>query len=229
MQEGKQILIVMTTLKHFTTIAIMKKILNDGFRLSDGSNWEDKNDKYALTLFQKKFPNARVLCFCKSDATIHHWHYYSKHTHGQKCSCESIEEDKAGCYIGLDKEAFLNHVNSLGDKYLCKSVEYKYLNELKKMPSISLEELLFVKRKGFKVDDELRIVCKDLQNNEDAYIKDIVKYIKTIYFSKDVPFNQVQEIKKTFKDKFPHIKVRRSKLSDSKEWQMTLKEKCTNE
>ena len=205
-------------LKHFTTISSMRKILESGFRLSDGSIWEDQNDKFALDLYQKHFPYARVLCFCQTDATIYHWQYYGK-LNTEKHTCERIAEEKIGCFIGLDAEKFDKYVKSLG--YIFEPVQYMYMNELKKA-QITIDNVLLIKRKGFKVDDEKRIICNNEKNEKEVFIPNVIEFVKKIVISGAVPYSQFLEIKESIQNTYPKIEVRRSRLADSEEWRVIL-------
>lgn len=205
-------------LKHFTTVSAMRKILENGFRLSDGSRWEDQNDKFALNLYQKHFPHARVLCFCQTDATIHHWHYYGK-LNAEAQICERMKEEKIGCFIGLDAEKFDEYVKSLG--YIFEPVQYMYQSKLKDTP-ITIDNVLLIKRKGFKVDDEKRLICNNEKNEKDVFIPNIIEFTKRIVISGAVPYSQFKEIKKSIQTTYPKIEVRRCRLADSEEWRKIL-------
>ena len=125
-------------LKHFTTISSMRKILESGFRLSDGSRWEDQNDKFALDLYRKHFPYARVLCFCQTDATIYHWQYYGK-LNTEKHTCDRIAEEKIGCFIGLDAEKFgpaLSHAGGDDDPRLTRVGKFLRAHHLDELPQL---------------------------------------------------------------------------------------------
>ena len=48
MEESKK------TLKHFTNVSALKKILQTGLKFSDGKNWIDKDDRFAFEFYYKK-------------------------------------------------------------------------------------------------------------------------------------------------------------------------------
>ena len=136
---------IRTSLKHYTSIENLFKILDTGYLLlGDPEKWEDKNDFAAVRAFCRlkgEGTKARVLCFLNGEESIHHWNAFSKNGYG--------------CSISFARDKILEQTE--GDNFLPDFVEYKKVitteglnKDIKKIP--------FLKRNQYKCEKEFRVI-----------------------------------------------------------------------
>lgn len=132
-------------LNHFTSYSVLRKILENGFKFSNPSNWRDKNDAELIKLYLKieSEKSVGVACFMQEDETIYHWMAFSKR-----------KNLKDACCIEFDKEKLLDCLKP-PKNFVFQSVQYDTLAE------VSFDEpreLLFTKRWPYRNEQEFRIV-----------------------------------------------------------------------
>ena len=225
------------TLRHYTSVGWLKTILkNNRIKFSDAcskdieNRWDDHNDIFALRHYRQCYgKNPLVLCFTHS-ISIHHWEYY-----GKSWPENSSEEDKTKCCIVFDYkkiEALIEQKKRQGMDLNMTPVTYYSLKQLKNV-TIDKEQLPFVKKYGFNVDKEERLVLLVENKGRDYFLTDIVDCIAsiTLYVKQGVPNyeGQINKIKADLVQLCPvlHKHIGMSALCDSKGWQAALKKSIT--
>lgn len=220
-------------LKHYTNIGDLRLILQNGFFLSDAQSndakkWDDQNDVEMLKLFHDetaKFPY--ILCLTPT-TSIHHWSYYGQTSHQPKNKRDKYDSIK--CSIGIDYtelDKYINENCTQGEPYMeLKVVKYYSLSKLQgRHPKINVNDIPFIKKAGYSVDREVRLLLisnKQLEaTSKERHLKEILPFVSQVTFyitKKDEGINE-KEVRKYLKSLLgPNIKVMRSKISYSKEW-----------
>ncbi|MBB4123669.1 hypothetical protein [Martelella radicis] len=119
-------------------------------------------------------------------------------------------------------EAYLDsHQPEPGTKIRYSEVKYLKLAEVKELSPGCVKDLPFLKRYGFKDENEYRIVIEtDSEQQPAIFISCPHAWIDTIYLNPWLYKNQVQSLIKTIKE-IPgceRLKVKRSQLTDSATW-----------
>ena len=176
--------------------------------LLNPATWDDKNDAYFMAEY-KRLVGARTvlaLCFAECNETYHHWGVFS---HGSDGVC-----------IVFDKERILSAFE--GDALVRKgSVNYKVLNEIKKLKTLDAEELPFLKRRAYKDEKEYRVVYVNKRNAEEflPYQIDIASVAQVI-LSPWIAVTLARAIRKTLLsiDGCPSLSITKSTLTNNEQW-----------
>lgn len=196
----------MAKLNHFTKFDGLKMILENGLRFSDFSNWEDINDQKLMTLYKdaKGYKTLLAVCFCLSSETIYHWMYFD-----------------ADCCIQFNRYKLLQKVK---DIYECVygDVSYYTLPELNST-NVIVEDLPFLKRVPFRIEEEFRILYQSYESKDEYTIKDVIPLIDKITLrtktEKEFEYKK-KELEKLFPEieKDRRIVINRSTLLKNDEW-----------
>ena len=131
-------------LRRYTNLPALLRLLTDRkLTLLDPKTWDDRNDSFFMSLYKerKRLKSVLGLCFSQSPETYHHWHVFSN--------------GPAGVCIVFDREAILKALKIPG--ITTNPVSYLTLKKAKEKP-FRIEHLPFVKRYGFKPENEYRAV-----------------------------------------------------------------------
>lgn len=219
-----------TTLRHYTSVGWLKTILkNDRLKFSNAQeqsvidNWDDQNDVYVLRhYYQWYHQNPLVCCFTHSNS-IHHWEYYGK------TSPKETQEDKAKCCIVFDYAQFQSLIEKkqrAGMNLKMKPVTYYSLKSLQNT-IITKEQLPFVKKYGFNVDQEERLIwLVDESVGHDFFLTEVVECIKsvTLYTKNTTSDELIKTIKSDLIKICPKLQkhINTSALCNSPEWQKQI-------
>jgi len=183
-------------LSHYTKWAYFADWLKkEAIVLGDYAKWEDKSDVAILDAYAKRNRDVpiRVLCLLNRAGdfrdSYYHWKVYAN--------------KKDGIRIDFNKERLLK---ALGNKIICKEVEYPSARTLKKAFK-SIDDLPFVKRASYDGDKEFRLIfsgsrdtMKKGQLFEFKVRKDFFKgCIDGIRLGYSMPGEKIEEIKKILK------------------------------
>ncbi|MFL9899643.1 DUF2971 domain-containing protein [Paraburkholderia fungorum] len=145
----------MHSLRRYTNIPSLLHILQSRqITLLDPGKWDDSNDSDGMEVYrqQKKLQSVLALCFTETDETYHHWHVFA--------------EGAGGACIVFDKDKLLDAFNASGVSH--SSVKYKKLEALKEQV-LSLDEMPFTKRWGFRHEKEFRAIYESQTNKLSSY------------------------------------------------------------
>ncbi len=181
--------------------------------LMNPSSWDDQNDSFYLQQYKAKKGAKAVsaLCFARGAETYHHWSIFSGGTDGV---CISFNRNKL--------------VNSLfpRDNIRCESVRYKNFSDMEK-DETCVDDLPFIKRKGYAAEKEFRILHTDLldESNYPQFTFDL-NAITRITVSPWLVKDYYPEVKAVIKNtNIPsNIPIYRSTLIGNQTWQRFARE-----
>jgi len=176
--------------------------------LSPGT-WDDRNDAYFMAEYKrrKNLKSLFALCFANCAETYHHWRVFS---HGSD-----------GVRIEFDKELLMKAF--IGDNHIiARDVRYKKLDELKVDTRFAINDLPFLKRQGFRDENEFRVIYQNesrvLFTKSFAFDLTSIRRItlspwivKSLSDSVIATLRQIKGCER--------LKISRSTLVDSEQWQ----------
>ena len=196
------------SLRRYTNLPATLHILQDrSLTLLSPSSWDDRNDAYYLTEYQRRIDARSVLalCFAEAPETYHHWRVFSPGS-GGVC----LEFDK-----GMLEKCVQND-----DRFSCSSVEYKTINVAVEK-GFGTEQLPFVKRFSYTDEKEFRILFVDrTESKKLERLKISLNAIRRITLSPWMPESVADAVKSTLKSikGCKNLKVYRSTLVDNERW-----------
>jgi hypothetical protein len=134
-----------TYLRRYTDLpALLHMLAAKHLTLLDPKTWDDRNDSFFMSLYKerKELKTVLALCFSQTAETYHHWRVFSN--------------GPAGVCIVFDREVLLDSIQKVAG-VTTGSIRYLTLNEAK-ASNMKIDRLPFVKRYGFKPENEFRIV-----------------------------------------------------------------------
>ncbi|MCL2260154.1 MAG: hypothetical protein FWC15_02230 [Fibromonadales bacterium] len=188
-----------TSLRHYTSIESICKILDNGFLLlSDPEKWEDKNDTAALLAFGKlkgENVNVRALCLLDGKESIYHWERYAA---------------EGGCII-FDKEAIIKNAET--QKLLHDSVVYK---DTINTGDLNLENKIpFLKRSQYQCEGEYRIIWHGKGFAEQIHFEK--EAVKCIRLSPKIDDAKRAKLKSELEKKYK-VRVEFSRVLEAEDW-----------
>lgn len=145
---------VPTYLRRYTDLPALLRLLTDKqLTLLDPKTWDDRNDSFFMSLYKErqKLKTVLALCFSQSPETYHHWRVFSS--------------GPAGVCIVFDREALIKAMKKVPD---IKADSVAYFT-LKKANGFRVDRLPFVKRYGFKPENEFRAIYTSLEEEKLAF------------------------------------------------------------
>jgi len=147
------------------------------------------------------------LCFAQASEKYHHWHVFA--------------QGPTGVCISFIRDNFIENLTSIpGIKH--RSVTYKMLKDYQNnIDNINIDDLPFIKRHGFRDEDEFRVIYEDI--NHQCETKDIFMPLTTIdriEFNPWIPSSLYESTKDVLHsiEGVEGIKMSRSGLLDNKQW-----------
>lgn len=198
------------TLRRYTDLpALLHLLQHRCITLLDPSTWDDTNDSYYLLKYKEKRNLKSVLALCMTEAeeTYHHWRVFS---HGTTGVC--IDFHRAELISTLENEAGVT----------VRPVEYRNIRvDGRQVAAPRIEDLPFLKRKGFVAEREIRAVYESAcEEREYKEIKLELSLIRRITLSPWLNKQLTTATKETITD-IPgcfDLDVRRSTLVGNAEW-----------
>jgi len=196
-------------IRRYTSIAATIDILRrKELPLLDPQSWDDRNDRYFMSLYKENQGIAGLygLCAATCSETYHHWRVFTAAADG---ACIEI------------KRVPLETVLTALPGVRFGEIDYLLLDQVEKLGSADRASLPFVKRAGFKPEDEYRIIAetKDAQTPALA-IEFPVRLINKIYLNPWLPASIAESLTETIRS-IPgceRISVTRSYLIDNGRW-----------
>lgn len=164
-------------LRRYTSIAAAIDILARGeLPLLNPETWDDRNDRRFMEAYRKaKKPTGSLygLCAAGCAETYHHWRVFTSAADG---ACIEIRR--------APMEAALRGMPEVRFGFM----EYLKLDEVDGLSPLDLERLPFVKRHGFKPENEYRIILEsDLPQTSALSIEFPRDWIGRIYLNPWLP------------------------------------------
>lgn len=199
--------LVRKRLKRFTTIGSAIDLLrNKRIAFLDPEKWDDRNDAEFMRLYKgkAKCESLKALCCTQSPETYHHWKVFTHSTDG--------------CFIEFEKKPLIDSVRT-DERYRASGMEYIGLDEIE-LCDYQYTSLPFLKRAGFKPEEEFRIIYTG-ECDEEVHFMDIdLGWINRIVLNPWLPPSIAASIKDTFWEISgkTDLKITASKLTNSQTW-----------
>lgn len=198
---------VPTYLRRYTDLPALLRVLTDKqLTLLDPKTWDDRNDSYFMSLYKekKKLKTVLGLCFSQSPETYHHWRVFSN--------------GPAGVCIVFDRQAILKAMDVPGIS--TSTVNYLTLPKAKSK-TLTVDELPFVKRYGFKPENEFRAMYTS--NRVEKFSVDVPITIDCVRSISLSPWMHASLSKATISairkiDDCERLKISRSTLISNEQW-----------
>jgi hypothetical protein len=195
-------------LRRYTDLSsVIYTLTNKAVTLINPRSWEDTNDSYYLTLYEraKGFSTLLALCFTESSERLHYWRVFAP--------------GPSGVCIEFDRQALIDHATEI-DGVRSGNVTYRTLQEMRdSLPTV--DELPFVKRYGFEHESEFRFIyASETEEKESLDIDIPLSCITKLTFSPWIHPNVYDSVKTTLKDlpSCSRIRIARSTLIGNEEW-----------
>ena len=196
-------------LRRYTSIAAVIDILRrKELPLLDPQSWDDRNDRHFMALYKesKKLGGLYGLCAATCTETYHHWRVF---THTADGACIEIRraplEERLTALPGV----------RFGD------IDYLILGEIDKLTKDDRDRLPFVKRYGFKPEEEYRIIAETDEAQRPALSLDFpVSLIGRIHLNPWLPQPIAESLKSQLRE-IPgcsKLSIARSLLIESGRW-----------
>jgi len=133
----------LTDLRRYTDLPAVLRLLTDKqLTLLDPKSWDDRNDSFYMSIYKerKKLKTVLALCFSQSPETYHHWRVFSN--------------GSAGVCIVFDRAKILKALGKVPG-LSTNTVSYFTLKKARRA-TFRVDQLPFVKRYGYKPEDEFR-------------------------------------------------------------------------
>jgi hypothetical protein len=201
-----------TLLRRYTTLAsAIDLLLNKRLTFLKPKTWDDVNDTRFLERFCElsEYKTLFALCFTKAGETYHHWHNFTRSNEGV-----CIE------FNGEILTSLLANSKDDGREYFWRDVEYVLVKDLEKMEAFDGYDLPFMKRHGFKAEEEFRIICGFKEEKDTHSIPIPANAVTRIVLNPWVPKPLVEGLKTVLKsvDGWPRLKVINTTLIDNDAW-----------
>jgi len=200
-------------LNRYTTLPILLDLLRrKKIVLLDPSTWEDKNDSQIILEYKtrKKIPKLFAICFSIGNETIHHWKTYAYGI--------------SGCCVEFDEKKLLKSFHGIKE-IRWGDVTYKKIKEVKEN-TIELDQIPFLKRYPYRVENEFRILWEGLTERDNIEIDIDLNSINKITISQNMPADVYNTIVDLLREKIkdPQKKIYRSTLFENRSWIRAFKD-----
>jgi hypothetical protein len=194
------------SLRRYTSISAVIDILQrEQLPLLDPQNWDDRNDRYFMGLYKekKKLGALYGLCAAQCAETYHHWKVFTGTADG---ACIEIKRDLFEESLGVIPGVRFDEV------------EYLTLPQAERLTGGDVDRLPFLKRAGFKAEEEYRVIAETTDEQKPALSIDFPHdMISCIYLNPWLPETIAESLIETLK-LLGKIKVSRSLLINSSRW-----------
>lgn len=196
-------------IKRYTSISATIDLLRRReLALLDPQNWDDRNDRYYMSLYKEHVQASGLYgaCFTQSTETYHHWRVFTGTSDG---AC-----------IEFHRAELQKHIKDTPGLQ-ARAVDYLLLEDADKLTEDEFGDLPFVKRIGFAPEEEFRVIATSNKSQEVAFALPIeLKVINKIVINPWLPEPLYLSVKAVLHDidGCSHIDISRSHLIDSLRW-----------
>jgi hypothetical protein len=175
--------------------------------LLDPTLWDDRNDSYYIRKYKgvRHAKSVLALCLTSGGETYHHWRVFCGHS--------------SGVCVEFDRIQLLDVMKNV-EGIRRGAVKYKTLGQIKD-PSISLDELPFIKRWAFRDEKEYRLIYESATVEEAVYYVGIpLSAVQGIVLSPWLPPPLLKSTETLLKsiEGCQAINVKRSRLIENEDW-----------
>ncbi|MBB2677442.1 UNVERIFIED_ORG: hypothetical protein GGI61_000988 [Rhizobium esperanzae] len=199
--------------RYLSIAALIDTLRRQKLAILNPEGWDDRNDRLFMRAY-KNHKNAGGLygmCAALRGETYHHWKIFAG---GASGACIVLKRPPVEAYLD-------SHQPEPGTEIRYDEVDYLTLDEVKKLSPNDIEDLPFLKRYGFKDEDEYRIVIETVADQQPAIFIDCPHdWIDTVYLNPWLYENQAQSLIETIKE-IPgcrNLNVKPSQLTNSTTW-----------
>ena len=196
-------------IRRYTSIAATIDILRrKELALLDPQTWDDRNDRYFMSLYKdaRQVGGLYGLCAATCSETYHHWRVFTAAADG---ACIEIKREPL--------EASLSALP--GVRF--GEIDYLLLDQVETLGPKDRSRLPFVKRAGFKPEDEYRIIAETQDAQRPALTIDFpIRLINRIYLNPWLPKSIGESLIETIREVpgCSKLSVSRSYLIDNGRW-----------
>jgi hypothetical protein len=197
------------TLHRYTNLVSAIHILRTrSITLLNPATWDDRNDAYFMAEYKRKVDAKTILalCFAERRESYHHWRVFSPGTDGVR--------------IEFDKEKLLSTFQR-DPQTRTSSMTYSKIGDIKRLKSLGIDRLPFLKREPYKDEGEFRVVYVD--EAEILEFKDYpieLSWIRRITLSPWINKALFESVKQTLRsiEDCSRIQISRSTLIENEQW-----------
>lgn len=197
-----------TYLRRYTDLPALLRLLTDRqLTLLDPKTWDDRNDSFFMSLYKerKRLKTVLGICFSQSPETYHHWRVFSN--------------GSAGVCIVFNRDPLLAALTKVAG-VSTDAMTYLTLKKAKEMP-LQIDRLPFLKRYGFKPENEFRAIFTS--TNKELQAIDIPITLDTVRSISLSPWMHASLSKATTAairkiDGCERLKISRSTLVSNEQW-----------
>ena len=196
-------------IRRYTSLAAVIDILRrKEMALLDPQNWDDRNDRYFMSLYkeQRGIKGLYGLCACMAGETYHHWRVFTGFADG---ACVELQR------------APLENILSSRPEFRFGKVDYLLLKKVEKLTKRDVNRLPFIKRQGFRDEKEYRIIAESDEPQRSAYSIGIkLDWISRITINPWLPESISKSVIQNLKaiPDCGRLSIRKSRLIDSSRW-----------
>jgi hypothetical protein len=197
--------------RYISIPALIDTLRRQELAIPNPDNWDDRNDQLFMRLYKnhREAKGLYGMCAALCGETYHHWKIFAG---GASGACLVLKRQPLEAYLDRSQQyTRIRHAE----------VDYLKLKEVKELSSVEINDLPFLKRYGFKDEDEYRIVIETTEDQHPAiFIKCPHEWIGAVYLNPWLYENQAQSLIETIRE-IPgckKIKIKRSQLTNSTTW-----------
>ncbi|CAN7318828.1 DUF2971 domain-containing protein [Rhizobium ruizarguesonis] len=199
--------------RYMSIAALIDTLRRQKLAILNPESWDDRNDRLFMRVYKShtKAGGLYGMCAALRGETYHHWKIFAG---GASGACLVLKRRPLEAYLD-------SHQPEPGTEISYDEVNYLRLDEVKKLSPDHIKDLPFLKRYGFKDEDEYRIVIETVADQQPAiFINCPHAWIDTIYLNPWLYENQAQSLIETIRE-IPgceKLNVKPSQLTDSTTW-----------
>lgn len=185
--------------------------------LLDPQSWKDKNDSYYMKRYRDelKLKSLLALCFTQDTETYHHWSVFAKGT--------------SGVCIRFKRNEFIEKLRRHRGIRV-GAVRYVQMPDMRKS-RLSIDELPFIKRYGFRHEDEFRVVYSSRRvESQFLNLPISLKTIERVILSPCLPSELRSPVVSTLHQirGCSNLEIVKSSLINNKEWRNYAQKAMSN-
>ncbi len=199
--------------RYMPITALIDTLRRQKLAILNPESWDDRNDRLFMRVYKNhtKAGGLYGMCAALRGETYHHWKIFAG---GASGVCLVLKRKPLEAYLDS---------RPLGPRTKIRydGVNYLTLDEVKKLSPNRIMELPFLKRYGFKDENEYRIVIEtDADQLPAIFIDCPHKWIDTVYLNPWLYEDQAQSLTETIREMLgcEKLEVKRSQLIDSTTW-----------
>jgi len=196
-------------IRRYISISATLHLLRTGeLFLLDPQTWDDRNDRYFMSLYKaaRQRQSLYALCGTLANETYHHWRVFTGSSDG---AC-----------LEIHRLPFEAHLRTL-DGVRFGPMEYLDLKEMEQLGPTDADRLPFLKRLGFKAENEYRVIADSNEPQAPAMTIPVdLSWVGRVHINPWLPQTLADSVKATLRS-IPgceKLSVTRSALIENTRW-----------